>query len=591
MANHESSRPEDSARLRQRSESLLRDHFSDPDSPKGEEVRRFAQFCESQLADAEREKERLHKAVQQLERYRDRYIDLYDFAPVGYVNLDEDGYVQEVNLAGARLLGTDRESLTGYPLVDYVAREDRDEFLQHIRQCVQHRQEATSEVTLQTKDGQIIEVQLRSIPIEEDDKQGVFCKTAFTDITERKEAERQLKALNETLEQRVAERTAVAEQRASQLRVLTSKLAQAEQSERRRLAQALHNQLHQLLVVARLKVGTLRRQLQDEQVLRTVAEIDDLLKDSITESRSLTIELSPPVLYNAGLAGALEWLAGQMQEKYRLAIHLDIDPQADPPDEGTRVFLFQAVRELLSNVVEHAQTDSVHIRMHSINDSDLKIEVCDQGVGFDPTQGDAVVGSPGGFGLFNIRERLELLGGRLEIEAASGHGTRVTIVAPLHPQQPFLGRLESEPHPSRQLSAPNEMALFPSHPTVRPPTGLVRVLLADDHPVVRKGLADLLRERPEIDLVGEAGDGEQAVVLARQTKPDVVLMDVSMPKLNGIEATRYILSEMPDVRVIGLSMHEEEDMPRAMREAGATVYLSKTTASETLVDAILHPTA
>lgn len=590
MANDESARPEDSARLYQRGENLLRDHFSDPNAPKGEEVRRLVQVCESQLANAERENERLHKAVQQLERYRDRYVDLYDFAPVGYVNLDEDGYVQEVNLAGAHLLGTDRESLTGYPMVDYVAREDRDEFLHHIRQCVQHRQEATSEVTLQTKAGQIIEVQLRSIPIEEDDKQGVFCKTAFTDITERKEAERQLKALNETLEQRVADRTAVAEQRASQLRVLTSKLAQAEQSERRRLAQALHNQLHQLLVVARLKVATLGRQLRDEQVLRTIAEVDDLLKDSITESRSLTIELSPPVLYNAGLAGALEWLASQMQEKYRLAIHLDIDPQADPLDEGTRVFLFQAVRELLSNVVEHAQTDSVHIRMHRINEGDLKIEVCDQGVGFDPTQGDVVAGSPGGFGLFNIRERLELLGGRLEIDAASGHGTRVKIVAPLHPH-PFPGRPESEPHPSRQVPAPKEMALYPSHPTVRPPTGLVRVLLADDHPVVRKGLADLLREQPEIDLVGEAGDGEQAVALARQTKPDVVLMDVSMPKLDGIEATRYILSEMPDVRVIGLSMHEEEDMPRAMREAGATVYLSKTTASETLVDAILHPTA
>jgi len=120
---------------------------------------------------------------------------------------------------------------------------------------------------------------------------------------------------------------------------------------------------------------------------------------------------------------------------------------------------------------------------------------------------------------------------------------------------------------------------------------LVRVLLADDHPVVRKGLADLLRERPEIDLVGEARDGEEAVAMARDTKPDVVLMDVSMPKLNGIEATRHITSEMPGVRVIGLSMHEEEDMPRAMREAGATVYLSKTTAADTLVDAILDATA
>jgi PAS domain S-box-containing protein len=590
MADQDVSRPEDSARLCRRVEHLLRTHISDLDTPKREEVHRLVQGCESERTTLEAENDRLRKAVQQLERYRDRYVDLYDFAPLGYVNLDEDGYVQEINLAGAQLLGTDREGLTGYPFVDYVAREGREAFLRHVRECVQQRHAVTSEVTLQAKDGRQIEVQLRSIPIEEDDKQGIFCKTAFTDISERKHAEEQLKALNETLEQRVAERTAVAEHRTSQLRALASELAQAEQRERRRLAQALHNQLHQLLVVARMKVASLHRQVQDEKTQRTVAQIDDLLQESIAESRSLTVELSPPVLYNAGLTGALEWLGSQMQEKYRLAIHLEVDPRAEPSDEGTRVFLFQAVRELLSNVVEHAETDTARVHMSRLNGGYLRIEVSDMGVGFDPTRLEVTAGIPGGFGLFNIRERLELLGGRLEIQSASGRGTRVVIVAPLR-QPPLPGAAVPETIAEEGLVSTQAVAAHPPHPFVRVPTGLVRVLLADDHPVVRKGLADLLRERPEIDLVGEARDGEEAVAMARETKPDVVLMDVSMPKLNGIEATRHITSEMPDVRVIGLSMHEEEDMPRAMREAGATVYLSKTTAADTLVDAILDATA
>lgn len=589
MANQESSRPDDAVRLCRRGENLLRTHISNPGAPTGEEVRQLVHACERQFASMEMENEQLRKAVEQLERYRDRYVDLYDFAPVGYANLDEDGYVQEVNLAGAHLLGTDRESLTGYPLVDYVSPGDREVFLRHIRECVQDRQEVTSEATMRTKDGRTIEVQFRSIPIEEDDKQGVFCKTAFTDITELKEAERQLKALNETLEQRVAERTAVAEQRAAQLRALASELAQAEQSERRRLAQALHNQLHQLLVVARMKIATLSRQVQEERARRTIAQVDELLRDSITESRSLTIELSPPVLYNAGLAGALEWLAGQMHEKHGLTVDVEVDPQAEPSDEGTRVFLFQAVRELLSNVVEHGQTDRAWIRMR-LDRAYVRIEVRDQGIGFDPMRMEVVAGIPGGFGLFNIRERLELLGGRMEIDARQGEGTRVAIVAPLRPA-PSAEIPAPEPVAPEERPETRPVAAHPPHAAARPPAGLVRVLLADDHPVVRKGLADLLRERPEIDLVGEASDGEEAVALARETKPDVVLMDVSMPNLNGIEATRYITAEMPNVRVIGLSMHEEEDMPRAMREAGATVYLSKTTASETLVDAILNPSA
>lgn len=588
MADQDTSRPVDAARLHRRGENLLRAHVHDPDSPTRDEVYQLIQSYENQQTQLESENEQLRKVVQQLERYRDRYVDLYDFAPVGYVNLDEDGYVQEINLAGAQLLGTDRDGLTGYPFVDYVAREDREAFVRHVRECVQNRHEVTSELTIQTKDGRTIDVQLRSIPIEEEETQGIFCKTAFTDITERTRAEEQLKALNETLEQRVAERTAVAEQRTAQLRALASELAQAEQRERRRLAQALHNQLHQLLVVARMKLASLTRQVQDERVRRMIPQIDDLLKESITESRSLTVELSPPVLYNAGLAGALEWLASQMQEKYRLAIHLEIDPQVEPPDEGTRVFLFQAVRELLSNVVEHAQTDNARVRMGRLNGRYLRIEVSDEGIGFDPTRLEVVAGIPGGFGLFNIRERLELLGGRLEIHSAADQGTRVVIVAPM--RQPFPEVVAPESVPEEAV-ATSEVRFHPPHPAPEAHRGAVRVLLADDHPVVRKGLADLLRERPEINLVGEAKDGEEAVAMARQTKPDVVLMDVSMPRLSGIEATRYITSEMPDVRVIGLSMHEEEDMPRAMREAGATVYLSKTTAADTLIDAILAPMA
>ncbi len=103
----------------------------------------------------------------------------------------------------------------------------------------------------------------------------------------------------------------------------------------------------------------------------------------------------------------------------------------------------------------------------------------------------------------------------------------------------------------------------------------VRVLLADDHKIVREGLARLLEEEPDIEVVGEANDGAEAVALARTARPDVVLMDVTMPGMDGIEATRRILAEIPDVKVVGLSMHEGSGMRMQMRQAGAVDYVWK----------------
>lgn len=112
------------------------------------------------------------------------------------------------------------------------------------------------------------------------------------------------------------------------------------------------------------------------------------------------------------------------------------------------------------------------------------------------------------------------------------------------------------------------------------------MLVADDHAIVRHGFVRLLEQEPDIEVVGEASDGEEAVSLARQLKPDVVLMDVSMPAIDGYEATRQIVSASQDVRVIGLSMHEENEIAAMMRQAGAVAYVTKSDPPRILLDAI-----
>jgi CheY-like chemotaxis protein/GNAT superfamily N-acetyltransferase len=118
--------------------------------------------------------------------------------------------------------------------------------------------------------------------------------------------------------------------------------------------------------------------------------------------------------------------------------------------------------------------------------------------------------------------------------------------------------------------------------------GILRVLLADDHSVLRKGMADLLQECADVEVVGEARDGQEAVKMALEIKPDVVLMDITMPRMDGIEATRRITSQLPRVRVVGLSMHEEEEAATAMRAAGAQAYLCKSQPSDAILAAVLQ---
>jgi signal transduction histidine kinase len=220
----------------------------------------------------------------------------------------------------------------------------------------------------------------------------------------------------------------VAEERAVQLRALTVQLGEAEQRERRRLAKVLHDHLQQLLVGARFNLGSLRGKLRSAEKKQVVGQVAATLDGAISVARSLTVELSPPVLDTQGLGAALEWLGHQLGERLGLEINVRVDPRAEPETEQLRVLLFEAVREMLLNVAKHSGVQRAEVRL-SRKKEWVQVTVSDQGRGFEP-KGMAGDGWDG-FGLVSIRERLRHFGGHLEVQAAPGRGSRLTLVGPL----------------------------------------------------------------------------------------------------------------------------------------------------------------
>lgn len=374
------------------------------------------------------------------------------------------------------------------------------------------------------------------------------------------------------------------QQRANQLAALAAEVADVEQRERRRLAQILHDNLQQLLVAARFRIGMFDSSPPDRQKA-VIREIDELLNQAIESSRSLTAELSPPILHDAGLLPALEWLGRRMAKNHNLNVEVHSEDEIDFSADSLRAFVFNAVRELLFNCVKHSGVAEARITLSRTHDDYIRVTVADSGQGFEPALLETGADDRDHFGLFSIRERAALMNGYLDIISAPAAGTTIVLSMPDHvevSEEPFV------PYATSQVAAADQRIAAPprkeeSNGSQEAP---IRVVIADDHEIIRKGLVAFLENQGGIQVVGEAPDGAIAIEMARALLPDVLVMDISMPGISGIEATRLIKQEGNPARIIGLSLHKREDMGAAMMLAGASAYLSKGGPPDTLIAAI-----
>lgn len=530
-----------------------------------------------------------YQAERALRDSESKYRALVETAFDGIITIDGQGTIQSCNAAVERMFGYPREDLLRRnvsllmpeafpegqhsPLGRFTTAETGGVF------------NGLGESTGRRSDGLIfpLEISLNQVPMGTE----ITYTAIIRDVTERHAIHQKVCNLADQLEQRVELRTLELVQSQARLRGLAAELSFIEQRERKRVATDLHDHLAQLLVLGRLQLGQ-AKVLMSGHSTRATLLIDktiEVLNDSLQYTRTLIADLSPPVLRDFGLPSALEWLGDHMQRhNLTVRVHWSGRQELNLPDDLI-VLLFQSVRELLINAAKHAGSGKAVVSAQQL-DGSLLIEVRDDGQGFDPKaiRSDMTPQSSK-FGLYSIKERMIAMGGQLDLRSSPGEGTTATLMLPINKPVAASSALDHVQTPQKRESraADGTSFLSPENDACSAP---IRVLLVDDHTVVRQGLRSLMQSYADMLVVGEADNGVEAVAMADALLPDVVIMDVNMPKMNGVQATGQIKARHPSMVVIGFSMHDDSRYEQGMKTAGAAGYITKDSISDHLYDLV-----
>jgi PAS domain S-box-containing protein len=530
--------------LREQAEKRAKQQIVEFRKQQGQDSTELVHELRVHQIELEIQNEELRNTQLELAESRNKYCELYDFAPVGYFTMNKEGLIVGANLTGAAFLGEERSNLLKNKLSHFIAPDSQDEFYLHRKQVVESGAMQSCEVKLRRKDGTEFFAQLVSVAVTgQKDEYDQFHMT-LTDITERKQTEEELlwktaflesqveanldgvlvvdsnnqkiltnKRLIEmwkvpqhiaedkndtSLLQYVVSQTKYPEQFLEKvkylyahkdetsrdeiefkngmvfdrysspvidksgkyfgriwtfrditdrkwaehklleyqkhLKQLAARLTLAEERERRRIACEIHDEISQTLAMVNIRLDILRNSLPSEASAAEIAKISSSVENVIQETRTLTFELSNPILYELGLETAVsEWLNEQVQEKHGIAAEFQDDGNAKPLDDDVRVLLFRNTRELLINCIKHANAGRVRVGIRR-TDGSIEVVVEDNGVGFDTAEIRPTAGKRAKFGLFSVRESLENLGGYFKIESKPGAGCKAVMTAPLKDQ-------------------------------------------------------------------------------------------------------------------------------------------------------------
>ena len=477
----------------------------------------------------------------------------------GVATLDASGTVLYANPRFAEILGSTVEGLVGTRLENHLPRGQFEKLKPLFGQATQNQEKRSVVLEGINGKGRIARFVVNPTnPTNSSTQSSVY--VVATELTELHEANKALVSNEESLRQ------------------LSARLLQLQDEERRHIARDLHDITGQKLVIQSMQLSQVLRENRprlNPGARRMLSECAALTKEISGEIRTLSYLLHPPLLDELGLPAAAKWYAEGFQKRTGIAVEVDIPRDLPRLQAEVEMSLFRVVQESLTNVHRYAESPKAVVRIE-LSSEQLRLEVCDFGKGIKPGMRTGSHESTRylGVGIQGMRERMKQLRGKLEIFSQPNQGTQVVATLPL------LGLLE----PTEQIPifTPDPSGASVTEP-VKAPEARKRIVVADDHEVLRQGLRTMLEAQNEWDVCGEAANGKDAVEMVLALKPDLVILDINMPVLNGLAAVREILRRQPETKILVFTVHESIQTVREIRAAGAHGYLAKNKAGRDLL--------
>jgi CheY-like chemotaxis protein len=357
---------------------------------------------------------------------------------------------------------------------------------------------------------------------------------------------------------------------------LSARILQVQDEERRRMARDLHDNTGQELAVLSM---TLDRAMQPgADVPEAIKSAREITRQIETEVRTLSYLLHPPLLDEVGLAAAVGWFADGLYKRTGIKVSLEAPPEFPRLSWLQETTLFRIVQEALGNVVRHSGSESARVEL-SASDSLVRVVVQDFGKGMPPEKlAAAREGAAVGVGIGGMHERVKQLGGSLNIDSGA-KGTCVVAGLPLEPAE-AEAEFEMEPTQESQESQDQESA------PPRSATAKKRILIVDDHEITRQGIKTLLSNQNDLEVCGEAADGFEAVEKADKLRPDLIILDLALPRQGGLATLHQVRRSGNPVKVVVFSTHSFPNLVEILQTGGAQGYVEKANASKDLVRAI-----
>ena len=473
----------------------------------------------------------------------------------GAATLDSSGTILYANKRFAEILGVPAARLIGTPLQHHISTSKSGKLKPLIQAVLRANREGKA--VLETRSERPRTSRFIFIPVSNSEQPSV-CVVA-TELTELVEANRALTASQESLRQ------------------LSGRLMQLQDDERRRIARDLHDITGQKLVAQSMALAQIVQRTRgqiDEGARRMLLECSMLTKDMIEEIRTLSYLLHPPLLDELGLAAAVKWYAEGYERRTSIITKVKIAPELPRFSPDQEMAFFRVLQESLTNVHRYSGSPKASVEV-TFDDQEVCLEVTDFGKGMETLDSFKEEGSALGVGIQGMRERMRQLGGTLEISSRPNHGTRVVAILP-RVELRRVALLESDVLPSSKV-APVEKRRTQRRRTRK------RILIADDHEMLRQGVRTMLQSETDWEVCGEAVDGKDAVEKAVELNPDLIILDINMPVLNGLAAARQILRDRPQTKILVFTVHDSDQTMKEIQMSGAHGYLPKSRAGQDLL--------